>query len=222
VVRSAILCPGPSLRSTIPSSWDLFNQVVAVTDGIFANAPLSAWCYQEGPGHPHQERYRHYAGTLKELLVPVWCVKGSASQWIERWGIQGDLVSDEYDIFDLLNKLPYTSKKWISTARKNVRPFGGSSMFYALARLLAEGSRDIHIYGCDFDGYGNFDPRTGLAEVSPRAKAWWTDRWTLERNLLEDLMEEAGPHGISITVYRAKYDISQAKAEAYMDTEGWL
>jgi len=220
--RSAILCPGPTLRKTIPDDWDLFEEVVAVTDGIFADAPITAWSFQEGPGHPHQERYQRYHARLEELALPVWCVKGSRDRWIHKWRIPEERVFDEFSIQELVAGLPYKSKKWWSKARNDVRPFGGSSMFYALARLLLEGSKDIHIYGADMDGCGNFDPRNGKAEPNTRHPDWWRDRWVLERNLLLDLMEEAGPKGVSILVYKAEYDIEESKAEHFSDVDGWL
>jgi hypothetical protein len=222
-MRSAILSPGPSLPITIPKEWALYSEVVAVTDALFADAPFTAWCFQEGPGHPHQARYRRYRERLGEL--PVWCVKGASDRWVNHWKMPPEQVFDEFSILDLLEKLPYKSKKWWSKTRNNVRPFGGSSMFYALARLIASGSKDIHVFGSDFDGYGNIDPRTKKVEVNKRHPDWWNDRWRHERNLLADLVREAGENGVSITHYTGNgyvVDVQADKDEHWVDVDGWL
>lgn len=221
-MSSAILCPGPTLTKTVPQEWGGFDQIVAVTDAIFLDAPHTAWCFQEGPGHPHQERYRRYHARWEELQVPIWCVKGGGDRWKYNWRIPEDKIVDDADIKDLIRAFPYESRRWWSKSRNGVRPFAGSSMFHALARLIVMGSKDIHIFGADMDGYGNVDPRTGKIEISKRVANWWDDRWNFERNLLADAQREAGLHGISITKYEADYDLSEAKEEAYSDTDGWL
>lgn len=202
-----------------------YDYVVAVTDGVFVDdvVPITAWCFQEGPGHPHQERYRRYHDRIVDRALPVWCVKGAKDRWINHWDLPEMQVFDEYSILDLIEQMPYEPRKWISKKRNNVRPFGGSSMFYALARLIVEGARDIHIYGADFDGYGNFDPRSGKAEVNKRHPNWWDDRWNYERNLIEDIQREAARvAGITITRHTGTYDIQEAKQEHWVDVDGWL
>lgn len=221
-LRAAILSPGPSLSKTIPKSWKTFGQIIAVTDAIFADAPFTSWTFQEGPGHPNQNRYKRYCERFTALKIPVWCVKGSADRWTNHWTLDKTLVLDEFSILDLLDQLPYKTKHWRSRRKGGVQPYGGSSMFYSLARAMVNGATDIHVYGSDFDGCGNVDPRTGEIAFNRRVEEWWKDRWEYEKNLLLNLQEETAKHGISITIYTAEYKLPAMAVEIGSTNDGWL
>lgn len=220
-MKAVILAPGPSLGLTCPKEW-LDEYVVAVTDGIFASAPIRAWSFQEGPNHKTHHRYQLYGERVLQIKPDIWCVKGAKDRWVRHWDLDPSTIRDEYDINDLLEKFPYEAKSWRSTKRKGVRPYAGSSAFYAIARLIAFGFKEIHLYGVDMDGPGNFDPRDGKIAISRRAEQWWNDRWRWEKDLLMRVTKEAGKNGIEIVKHEAEYDIDEARAESIIEFDGWL
>ena len=221
-MKAAILAPGPTLKDTLPKDWDDFDKVVAVTDGIHADAPIDAWSFQEGPGHKSQHRWKRYGERVFKVEPEVWCVKGSADRWIHHWGIPVPWVCDEYSVPDLLERFDYYPKRWYSQKRKGIRPYAGSSTFYSIARLIMLAFKEIHLYGVDMDGPGNFDPRDGKIDVSRRIKTWWEERWLWERGLLQRVTKEAGLNGVEIVKHEAPYDIDEAREEAVADYDGWL
>lgn len=238
-MKAAILCPGPSLRDTIPKNWvwkkkPRFDKVVAVTDAIFADAPIDAWAYQEGPQHKHQGRYQRYGARVMEIEPEMWVIRGSGENWINKWTLPKEWVKDDLYVSDMVDAFPWKAEAWLVGKRKRrgkigvhkpnevIREYGCTSAFYAIARCIHMGCTGIHIYGCDMEGQANFSPKDGSPWCPKRGPKWWNERWSYERPMMKDVISEARKNGVEIVRHTKKISVPEAP-EAKVDmTDGWL
>jgi hypothetical protein len=232
-VTFAILCPGKSLKDTLPrnihSFWTrqkggnrMYGRVIAVTDGLFADAPITTFCFVEGPNHPHQPRYVHYYPRLKELanrgtMKELWAGPNLLERW-NRWKLKEigvSITSEDWDVEKdgpywkhLLSQFPFKPEAWLDR-KGGFLPGCGNSFFSALALSIIHGATRIDVYGHDREGYKNYDPRTGagvvfdlppapIKNIATRSKEWWEKRWVTEKVLFDRVVEECREWGIEI------------------------
>lgn len=227
--RVSILCPGKSLHT---HKGPFEGKVIAVTDALFHERGCDVWCYQEGPQHPHQGRFKTYGSRVQDLKCTIWGVKGSAHRW-GLWGLLGVKVHEDMNIEDLIQKLPWVASVlrvqahaeakpgsgprnlWYMNKKRNggpaLRSGAGSPTVHAILRAVMDGAEKIDLYGWDLEGHGNWDPRTGERVLSVntgepvhfKTPEWWEAKWKGERAIRKDLVEEAKKHGVTITVHAA-------------------
>lgn len=221
-MNCAILCPGPSLRSHLDKDFSGYQRLVAVTCAVLADLPFSVFSFQEGPSKP---RYRtRYFDRLMELQPTIWTVKGSREEWWKYFPeIPRRLIDDETSVADSITRLGYHPHAWLATdptkpplkpdsrcgcadrgrfagpPHRHIRPTAGSSMFYALARCIAEGFTEIDIYGSDMEGKHNHHPYNKTKFAWKGAQKWWDRRWEHERAAIKDIIAEAAENGIKVT-----------------------
>lgn len=195
-----ILCPGYSL-----STWelrDLEPPVVAITEAIFADAPVTHWCHPEGPLHWFQERCRSYGPRILELGgVELWCGKGHRLKYTW-WRLRDQaghftqvpwrLIRDDLTLLDISRSLGLAlPKHWKSDA------FARGPTFVAIFRAMLSGAREIDVYGCDMDGRSNWVE--GEPRYNRRSDEWWMMRWKRERRLMADLEAFAASRAVRLT-----------------------
>ena len=209
--RATVLCPGASLR-TFSSSDLLDGPVVAVTDGLFADLPITHWCYQEPPREVGGSRYKAYYPRLEELQPVIWTGKSMGPTW-EPWGLSVQIVDDKR-MEDLARELGWDELVMVDHCIRNrgksdgtvlVENMRGSmlrcSVFYAIARCLVEGAEEVKIIGSDMDGHANYHPKTGEPLVHQQHPRYWETRWREEREIMKLMISKA--EGIGRSVWRA-------------------
>lgn len=179
-MKAAVLCPGPSLHAWILSGKLPSAFTVAVTDALFAEVPLDAWAFGEEPKARGGYRYKRYARYLPRVKE-IFGAPGHEEMWA-RWEIGTPVICHTR----IEETVPWRGGK----GRWPV-----ASTFRALSVLLARGYEEISLFGCDMQGEGNYDPRTGEPLEGTGGEK---GRWESERSILERLQKEAGEHGIRI------------------------
>lgn len=181
---AAILCPGPSLKKTIPKEWR-YGRVVAVTDAIFADAPITHWCHTE---NPKLKQRLAYTERILELQPIIW----GRDEFAKRWRVMMHL--QDYEHFELehhykttVKRLPYTTE---------IDPWSHGPTFHALARCIADGFTHIDLYGSDWRGENNYHPVTG--GVLGRCSKDPGNRWRGELALFARVQKEAHSHGVEV------------------------
>ena len=183
-MKLAILRPGKSLRATLPESWD-YDRVVAVTDAIFADAPIDTWCFYENPKRKADWRYKRWSDRVFELMPILWVYTNLKPYWIKLWGYPEEKVIGRDIQFSWDDKSVDTS--WVCF-----------SVFHAVLAAMLEGAKTIDVFGCDNEGYCNYDPRDGSEISNMRKKITWDRRWEKEKRVWDEVIPHAADKGVSI------------------------
>lgn len=206
-----ILCPGFSLDTH--DLTGLEGPVVAVTEALFKDAPITHWCHPEGPLHWFQERCRSYGPRIIELGgVELWCGKGHRIKF-DRWRVVGRdsfftqvpwrAIKDDLTLLDLARLLALAlPHHWTRDA------FARGPTFVSVLRAMVAGAREIDLYGCDMEGRANWV--AGSPRANRRSDEWWMLRWKRERRLIADLQAFCDSRQVRLTLHPARRAAARA------------
>jgi len=201
-MAAAILYPGPTLVECLPLT-KRYDYLVAVTDSVFADERIDAWCMYERPDLKNRED--KYAGRLKELGCEVWARPREAHLW-RKWSIDERLIRCDVSTDDLAEEFGWEAEAWRSEGKpwaylsRNKEPICvGGSGFHALAQTISLGYKIIDMYGNDMDGRCNYGPKGERHGGMNSSERWWANRWTKERGYMNGIIPEAAENGVTIT-----------------------
>ena len=202
-MKVAILCPGKSLKDTLPKRWvwsgkPRYDRVVAVTDAIFADAPIDVWCFQEGPKHTWSHRYKRWGHRVLELKPTLWVYKGLQDPWRYKWHLPKEMKILDRSVIDLSRELPWGGAEWRNKEDQLWKNWMRATIFHAVLATMVEGATEIEMFGCDNKGHCNYDPRDASELENRRTHEHWNTRWEKEKEIWKRITPVASENGVTI------------------------